>query len=731
MTLRTRRLALPAAFAGLLFLLSASLLGAGAARQAAQTRVWEVSLAAGAQARSQIEVTNECQRTHVFTVVAQGTPYLQLPAPPTISVPARAARSMPVTFNTAAMHPGTYEGAVEVRCDTCAEERTCRQDRRSLPLRLTVTPAERPEPTPQPSPRPSPRPTPPAEVVTPAEPIATPPREVDIGASCQNDKCKVDRVILNTGYDHAAGAVYSALQPDGYWELVDAPKLDLNGDDLPDGFGTTTTLSLPSPPWVISPHPSWATLPDSRWLSAYQTNALDTNNPPPSTQGAPAYAPYSFQRCFCTCEGVRSVFLDLRVLADNTAVVSFDGVPLAGGSMLQNSVDNFKKGLEIRQQIPVSPGRHCLRVDVRNLSREAMGLNVSGTATSSPRGRPLFLSAACCSPTGKIIGRKFNDLNCNGRNDNQPTNQGIEPGLQGWVVTLTNTSSGAVSTATTDANGFYYFNNLAPGAYTVGEAAQPGWTQTVPGGGAGYTVNVKAGEVVQRDFGNCRRTDEACGRVAGREAVCKADGSGGYTFTFVVTNNSGRDVEQVLLTPPPGGGFTLGQQVFNLTTPLQSGDSTTLTVGIGSVRPGAEVCFLATLMSRDGPCCTVKVCPALPPCCGQVRDVRLVPVPGQPGAFDYTFTVFNMTPGAVEHVYLTPPPGVGVAPDYLPVSIPPGGGSVTRTVRITGAAPGSTVCLKLSLHSGEMRECCSLEHCLRIPGDATERPAGAVPARDR
>jgi len=124
----------------------------------------------------------------------------------------------------------------------------------------------------------------------------TPPNE---GASCNSEKCKVKQITINTGYDHATGTPYTPVQPDGYWELVDAPN---------------PGLSIPTAAWVISPNGAWQTLPNSQWISAYQQAAWSLNNPAPDK-------PYSFQRCFCTCEGATSLKIDMKMLVDNIADV--------------------------------------------------------------------------------------------------------------------------------------------------------------------------------------------------------------------------------------------------------------------------------------------------------------------------------------------------------------------------------------------------------------------------
>ncbi|HEX4562318.1 MAG TPA: carboxypeptidase regulatory-like domain-containing protein [Gemmatimonadales bacterium] len=79
-------------------------------------------------------------------------------------------------------------------------------------------------------------------------------------------------------------------------------------------------------------------------------------------------------------------------------------------------------------------------------------------------------------------------------------------GLSGWVVSVTGPTNLSV---TTDGNGNYVLNGLAPGAYVVCETLQSGWGQTSPvfpnpcGSGMGYNFSLIAGGSAQFvDFGN-------------------------------------------------------------------------------------------------------------------------------------------------------------------------------------------------------------------------------------
>ncbi|MEZ6063248.1 MAG: Calx-beta domain-containing protein [Planctomycetaceae bacterium] len=90
--------------------------------------------------------------------------------------------------------------------------------------------------------------------------------------------------------------------------------------------------------------------------------------------------------------------------------------------------------------------------------------------------------------TGSIHGRKFNDLNANGSRD---TN---EPWLNGWTIQLVDSNGNVVDEQVTmdqdlDNNGtidpatetgWYWFNSVLPGTYTLQEVVQDGWRQTTP-----------------------------------------------------------------------------------------------------------------------------------------------------------------------------------------------------------------------------------------------------------
>ncbi|MEK6283021.1 MAG: hypothetical protein AABN95_21900 [Acidobacteriota bacterium] len=208
----------------------------------------------------------------------------------------------------------------------------------------------------------------------------------------------------------------------------------------------------------------------------------------------------------------------------------------------------------------------------------------------------------------------------------------------------------------------------------------------------------------------CPQTS-SCATIEGREAVCKMDGSGGYTYTFSVTNNSGKDVTEILLTPPTGSGLVLSDQTFPLTTPLPNGQSTTITVDIGNVKPRIPPCFFVTLMTKDGPCCTVKVCPVLPDCCATATGKFAC---DPKGSYTGTVTIVNTSPNTIKNIYLYPPAGVTMSQTYFAVTLAPGQSFTTPLLTIKGAKPGR-LCFRVSMHTEDMKDCCSVNVCIVLP----------------
>jgi len=96
-----------------------------------------------------------------------------------------------------------------------------------------------------------------------------------------------------------------------------------------------------------------------------------------------------------------------------------------------------------------------------------------------------------------ISGEVYDDVNGNGTLDNG------EPGLAGWTVDLTNTSTNSIYTTTTNASGLFSVTGIAAGTYTLSEVVQPGFALTEPASPGTYTITVVSGQTVTgEDFGD-------------------------------------------------------------------------------------------------------------------------------------------------------------------------------------------------------------------------------------
>ncbi|RPI21965.1 MAG: hypothetical protein EHM61_23465 [Acidobacteria bacterium] len=93
-----------------------------------------------------------------------------------------------------------------------------------------------------------------------------------------------------------------------------------------------------------------------------------------------------------------------------------------------------------------------------------------------------------------IRGHKFLDKNMNGKSDDG------EPGIPGFVIELNGSEQ-----RITYKDGTYFFNDLAPGTYTVREIQQPGYEATTP---TSVQVKVEKREIHNIHFGNRLLTGE-------------------------------------------------------------------------------------------------------------------------------------------------------------------------------------------------------------------------------
>jgi hypothetical protein len=201
--------------------------------------------------------------------------------------------------------------------------------------------------------------------------------------------------------------------------------------------------------------------------------------------------------------------------------------------------------------------------------------------------------------------------------------------------------------------------------------------------------------------------------------------------TIKVTNNSGVDATEIRITPLPTGGPVTASPMRIFQNVAGNGAMHTFDVMFENLIDGVEFCFVVTLVDETGNvCCSTVVC-FTPDCdCLQIRDANeyIVCSPdGVPGSYLYTFQFDNLTPDTIHHIYLTPPPGVTITPDYVALTPPVGPGATSQQimVMITGATPGTELCFDIDIHDEFLNQCCRQEVKVEIPFCDDKQSRGA------
>lgn len=286
------------------------------------------------------------------------------------------------------------------------------------------------------------------------------------------DGCSTDSIIINTGYNHNTNSLYPMPDFDNFWIITSDPY---------------TSTQEPRPAHVL-PTNSWGSsslTSVARWLS-YHPVSSDT--------GHNSFFDYRFR--FCLASNFSNVQINMKMLADDEATILINGSnagttppqPYPCGDCNHSNVRTFS----ITDQNLFQSGCNEIIIRVKNKYGQLTGLIIEG-AIKAQLGLQK-INAECCpctSPTGSIIGYKWNDINSDG------TKQNNEPYLPNWQINLSNGQS-----TYTDQYGYYFFNQLPAGNYTVSETNQFGCTQTYPANNI-HTVSLGYNETsFNNNFGN-------------------------------------------------------------------------------------------------------------------------------------------------------------------------------------------------------------------------------------
>lgn len=291
------------------------------------------------------------------------------------------------------------------------------------------------------------------------------------------DGCSVDSIIINTGYNHNTNTIYPMPGFDNFWNVTSDPY---------------TSTPEPRPAHILPTNQPWGSssiTSVARWI---------TYHPSPNDTGKNSLFDYRFR--FCLADNFSNVQININMLVDDEATILVNGT-VAGSTPPQpypcgDCNHKYIRSFVITDQSLFQPGCNEILIRVKNVHGVATGLLVQGVIKAQQGLQKI--NAECCpctSPTGCIIGLKWNDLNSDG------IKQSSEPVLSNWQINLSNGQ-----TAFTDQYGYYFFNQLPAGNYTVSETNQPGCTQIFP---ANNVHNVSLGYNETSDsnnFGNICNT---------------------------------------------------------------------------------------------------------------------------------------------------------------------------------------------------------------------------------
>lgn len=238
----------------------------------------------------------------------------------------------------------------------------------------------------------------------------------------------------------------------------------------------------------------------------------------------------------------------------------------------------------------------------------------------------------------------------------------------------------------------------------------------------------------------------ACFTISNQKILCPlpdepgGSGSGCYTWTFNLTNNSPFSAKYVWipLHPTPTSPITLNPNYVNLLAQdgslLDPGETTTISVQICGGAPGDSFCIqLALEQANFMDCCfggVDEVCLTLPECdCGQLRDQAISSVycddTSDPATvtFTYCFTLDNLSGESMDQVIFVPFDGEQAYffKDFW--FLPPlaSGASQSMCLQVVNARPGSQFCFHVVLmHPGEDC-CCEFEKCITVPDCSVTR----------
>jgi hypothetical protein len=155
----------------------------------------------------------------------------------------------------------------------------------------------------------------------------------------------------------------------------------------------------------------------------------------------------------------------------------------------------------------------------------------------------------------RVLGHKFNDINGNGIWDPN------EPPLANWTIKLEGTTEDGTPvslTTNTEDDGYYKFEDVSKGTYTLSEVLSGGWNQTLPSAPGTYPVIITNADVKDKDFGNRRFRIQDQVIVGAPNEDIGLNGDQGRVYTFYGLTG---ELRHTLDTPNPQSDAGFGYSV--------------------------------------------------------------------------------------------------------------------------------------------------------------------------
>jgi hypothetical protein len=292
-------------------------------------------------------------------------------------------------------------------------------------------------------------------------------------------------IRINTGIDAAGINLATTGIIDPYWNLTNVAPPSINGSG---------GINIPNAYTIVSGHfASWCNIPGVVSLNVIPNNSFNVNNTNPAQ-------PWHFRRKFSiTTNG--SVTIAGRYISDDACTLricdALGNILFTDNQAGWSVIKNFSTTLNLNE------GCYYMQIELKNIGGGMMGYAVEANVTAATAivANP---SQNCCNGT-IISGQKWIDKNCDGI-----INSGDVPGV-GWTINLLNGST-LIQSTTTDAFGQYYFNNIAPGIYTVSEVSQVGFIPKNPISGSQLITVSNAISIYLQNFLNCENNQPCqCG----------------------------------------------------------------------------------------------------------------------------------------------------------------------------------------------------------------------------